>query len=320
MREELLLDVSHRQVVFTIPKMLRIFFKYKRSLLSGLCLCGKEAILKYLKAVTGRELTPGIIAVIQSFGSRINLHPHLHFLVSEGGQDRKGRFNSVSRFNDELLREIFTREVFSFLLRKQLINLTLVQKVLRWRHTGFNVHSKVRTKTREEAERVGKYMIRPILSLKKLSFDETEGKVSYQHENLRAEEERMDYLEFIARVTSHIPDKGQVTLRYYGLYSNAHRGKMRKRVHPSHPPIIEDETPFVPSRGWAEMIKKVYQIDPLTCPQCGGRMQIIAFIEDHKVIDKIIGHLKLTFHAERPPPQVVQQELLMAAEESGEYF
>jgi hypothetical protein len=37
-----------------------------------------------------------------------------------------------------------------------------------------------------------------------------------------AEQETMDYLEFIARVTSHIPDKGQVTARYYGLYANAH--------------------------------------------------------------------------------------------------
>ncbi len=63
------------------------------------------------------------------------------------------------------------------------------------------------------------------------------------------------------------------------------------------------------------------QIDPLICPQCGGRMRIISFIEDHKVIDKIIAHLKLTFYAERPPPpQIVQQELLMAAEERGEYF
>jgi hypothetical protein len=32
MREELLLDVPHRQVVFTIPRMLRIFFKYNRRL------------------------------------------------------------------------------------------------------------------------------------------------------------------------------------------------------------------------------------------------------------------------------------------------
>jgi len=52
-----------------------------------------------------------------------------------------------------------------------------------------------------------------------------------------------------------------------------------------------------------------------------AEMKIIAFIEDHAVIDKIIDHLKLTFQAERPPPpQVIQQELLMAAEESGEYF
>jgi hypothetical protein len=35
MREELLLDVSHRQVVFTIPKMLRIFFCYNRRLPGG---------------------------------------------------------------------------------------------------------------------------------------------------------------------------------------------------------------------------------------------------------------------------------------------
>jgi len=44
MREKLILDRPHRQVVFTIPKMLRIFFKYNRSLLSSLCLCGKVFI------------------------------------------------------------------------------------------------------------------------------------------------------------------------------------------------------------------------------------------------------------------------------------
>jgi len=50
-------------------------------------------------------------------------------------------------------------------------------------------------------------------------------------------------------------------------------------------------------------------------------MSIVSFIEDHKVIDKIIAHLKLTFMAERPPPpQIIQQELLTAAEERGEYF
>jgi len=189
-------------------------------------------------------------------------------------------------------------------------------------HTGFSVHSKVRAESKSEAERVVKYMIRPLLSLKRLLFDETAGKICYQYSRHGLQEESMDYLEFIARVTSHIPDKGQVMIRYYGLYSNAHRGKMRKAgAQPSHPPIIEDDPSYVPSKGWAEMIRKVYEVDPLLCPSCGGRMRIISFIEDHKVIDRIIAHLELTFEAERPPlPHQVQQELLMAAEEMGEYF
>ena len=130
MREELILDTPHRQVVFTIPKMLRIFFKYNRSLLSGLC---------------------------------------LHFLVSEGGLDQDGRFHSVCRFNDDLLREIFTRAT-----------------------------------SKQAAERVGKYMIRPILSLKRLSFDEAQGQVIYQYGKQRTDSEHMDYLEVIARAVLRI--------------------------------------------------------------------------------------------------------------------
>jgi len=41
-------------------------------------------------------------------------------------------------------------------------------------------------------------------------------------------------------------------------------------------------------------------------------MRVISFIEEHKVIDRIIRHLELTFEAERPPPpHHVQQELLI---------
>jgi hypothetical protein len=165
-------------------------------------------------------------------------------------------------------------------------------------------------------------MIRTLLSLKGLLFDETAGKVRYQYSRQGSQEESLDYLEFIARVTSHISDKGQVMIRYYGLYSNAHLGKMRKSHEAaSHSLIIEQEEPFVPSKGWAEMMRKVYGVDPLLCPSCGGQMKIISFIEEHKVMDKIIDHLKLTFISERPsPPHDVQHELLTAAEESGEYF
>ena len=132
----------------------------------------------------------------------------------------------------------------------------------------------------------------------------------------------MDYLEVIARVTSHIPDKGQVMVRYYGLYANAHRGMIKKASLGSFPlRMVEEELQPIPSKGWAEMIRKVYEVDPMLCPKYGGRMKVIAFLTDFSVVDRIIGHLKLTFVAERPPPpRVASQELLMAADPPAEYF
>jgi len=76
--------------------------------------------------------------------------------------------------------------------------------------------------------------------------------VAYRYGRAARETETMDCLEFIARVTSHIPDKGQVTVRYYGLYANAHRGKVKKESLQAAPlRIVEEELRRVPSKGWA---------------------------------------------------------------------
>jgi hypothetical protein len=40
-------------------------------------------------------------------------------------------------------------------------------------------------------------------------------------------------------------------------------------------------------------IKKIYEVDPLTCPKCQGSMKIIAFIEQAEIIEKILKHLRL---------------------------
>jgi transposase len=75
---------------------------------------------------------------------------------------------------------------------------------------------------------------------------------------------------------------------------------------------VEDQLRPIPAKGWAEMIRKVYEVDPMVCPQCGGTMKVIAFITDYSVVDRIINHLKLTFVAERPPPpQVVSLEFFL---------
>jgi len=320
-RETLLLDVPHRQVVLTIPKTLRIFFKYRRKLLGELCRSAARSLAVYFEALTGEELVPGIIAAVQTFGDRINFHPHLHLLMTEGGVDQVGTFHRIPRLDDARLAEVFAREVLKLLVNRGLLSPEWAERIRSWRHTGFNVHSRVHARTKIEAERVGKYMVRPVLSLERLTLDEREGKVGYRHGQNGAELEKMDYLEFIGRVTSHIPDKGQVMVRYYGLYANAHRGKVSKanRVPVALGMIAEEPLPVL-SKGWAEMIRKVYEADPLICPRCGGSMKVIAFLTEYAVVDRIIRHLDLSFVAEKPPPSHVLSEVaLMAAEESGDY-
>src|SRR4030042_2929743 len=91
-----ILDVPRRQVVFTIPKMARLFFRFRRKLLNDLCLTAVRTLVKFLHTAIGLELVPGAVAAIQTFGGRINFHPNLHFLVTEGGVDRTGAFHLVA--------------------------------------------------------------------------------------------------------------------------------------------------------------------------------------------------------------------------------
>jgi len=137
MRETLLLDVSHRQVVFTIPKMLRVFFKYKRRLLGELCRAALRALTRYFGVVTGSALRPGVIAAVQTFGDRINFYPHLHFLVTEGGMDKAGLFHKIPRMDDSRLEEIFAWEVLHFLVRKELLSPEWAERLLSWRQRLF---------------------------------------------------------------------------------------------------------------------------------------------------------------------------------------
>jgi hypothetical protein len=51
------------------------------------------------------------------------------------------------------------------------------------------------------------------------------------------------------------------------------------------------------------LIQKIYELDPLTCPKCQGKMRIIAFIEDPEIVKKIIKHLALWAQKATPPPK-----------------
>jgi hypothetical protein len=93
----LLAPVPHRQVVLTIPKRLRAYYLYRR-LLGEIARVAARSVTAAIRTLTGeRDLAVGIVACLQTHGSRANWHPHLHRLVTDGGFRPDGTF--VTRYH-----------------------------------------------------------------------------------------------------------------------------------------------------------------------------------------------------------------------------
>ncbi len=102
--------------------------------------------------------------------------------------------------------------------------------------------------------------------------------------------------------------------RYYGWYSNRSRGERNKacpelvegadlsgtenQPSPDSPKAtvldVSDYKPRrIPSITWRELIKKLWEVDPLSCPRCHHEMKIISLINQPEVIERILRHLGL---------------------------
>jgi hypothetical protein len=75
-----------------------------------------------------------------------------------------------------------------------------------------------------------------------------ESNVIYKSKDSR-EEKVFDALEWLAAMGSHVPDKGEQMVRYYGYYSNVSRGKRKE----------ENQDVFVPSILDPERSSKEYR-------------------------------------------------------------
>jgi len=49
-------------------------------------------------------------------------------------------------------------------------------------------------------------------------------------------------------------------------------------------------------------MKKVFELDPLLCPKCGGSMKIKAFIPDHHEITRLAANLNIP--PQQAPPRL----------------
>jgi hypothetical protein len=256
---EVIEDVPQRHTVFTIPKRLRVFFKYDRSLNTILLKAAWGALSEVL-GIDERELAA--IFTVQTAGEALNYHPHLHGLLADGYW-KDGVFTRFPEVNLKATEDTFAERVLAQLHKRELITDDDVAQILSQDHTGFGVWMGDSFHDKESEQFVARYIERAPLSLEKLSIQDDI--VTYTTKDGAAHE--FDTLEFLAALSVHIPKTYESLTRYYGRYSCRRRGG-RAKLSPTPPDEHEsDYRQEFRRSSWAACIKRIYEIDPLQVPQ-----------------------------------------------------
>jgi ribosomal protein S27E len=235
--EEVLCSVPHRQWVFSLPKRLRLFFLYDRSLLSKLSRCAWKVLSCYLtNSVSMSSSMPGAVISVQTFGDFLNFNPHLHIISTDGCFNNDGSFMTAVTPNANHLEPLFRLEVLNMLKREGKITDAVIENMSTWHHSGFHVYcgDVIRPDDEEGLEHLAHYVIRAPISQERMIYiaaSETPGgiaKVIYTGKNSRVREQ-FTALDWLARLVTHIPNKGEQLIRYYRFYSNKVRCKYRSK-------------------------------------------------------------------------------------------
>jgi hypothetical protein len=138
---EVLKHVPHRQWVFSIPKRLRIYFMFDRKLLTKLSRWAWKVLDLYLtQAVPYDDAKAGAAVAVQSFGDFQNFHPHLHVLATDGCFYQDSAFMVCPPPDTGELEKLFRYEVFKMLKAEGKINDVVIENMMNWRQSDFNVY------------------------------------------------------------------------------------------------------------------------------------------------------------------------------------
>jgi hypothetical protein len=111
-------------------------------------------------------------------------------------------------------------------------------------------------------------------------------------------------LDFIARLAALVPKPRVNLTRVHGVF--APNSGLRARVTPggsarlSRGTAVETASQRHAAMTWAQRLKRIFRIDIETCRHCGGRVKVIASIEDPAVIKRILEHLGRSCASMRP--------------------
>lgn len=204
------------------------------------------------------------------------------------------------------------------------------------RSNGFDLHAGllVPAGQRERLEGVCRYALRPPVARERLSVS-GDGRVRLQLRHRWADGTthlEWDPVDFLGRLAVLVPRPRINLILYHGVLApraawrsavvthTTATGRAAGAIASRPTPHGPRDTPTVArgpghNRLWADLMSRTFGFDVLACPRCGGRLRLVALIEQAAVIERILHHLDLSAEipiprpARPPPPSAWDVEL-----------
>lgn len=281
-----LIDCAHWHVVFTIPHELNVLWMLNTdAMMRALFAAARDTLLELLNDPRHLGAQPGILLALHTWGRSLNLHPHIHALVSDGGL-RDGLWISPRRshflpatvvmrlFRGKLLDALRTAHRAGALRLPDDMSAERLVSLLN--RLGRKVKWNVRVCARYEHGRgVSIYLARyvkggPFNNTQIARASQTEVMFRYSAHGQADQPRRSAALvlspeRFLARVLAHAPEPSRHTVRYYGLYAHAcaEQRNTARMLHGQLPAAAPAPIPW--QRYLARFPRAVTSTH---CPQC----------------------------------------------------
>ncbi|MFC0613628.1 transposase, partial [Scopulibacillus daqui] len=285
-QQEMIFNVPHRHMVFTIPKELRRVFYKDRKKLNELSKQVAEVFKFYYdRKSKKRHLKVGVITVIHTFGRDLKFNPHIHTLVTEGALDNRHEWVSSEYISYDFLRKSWQKVLLDLMKKWFPENqrvLEMINDLYKRYPNGFYVNAERKMKgAKGAAKYIGRYLARPVIAEYRIENYDGE-KVHFWYEDHRTGKRKdvtWPVYKFIFNLLQHIPPKHFRMVGRFGLYSRRSYQKANQ-ILSLYSFVRTKQLSFLFERKkrkktYRQRMIEAFGQDPYICPCCHREMELV---------------------------------------------
>lgn len=272
---EKLLPTHYFLLTITLPQGLReVARSHQKIVYAALFSCAHEALRKLAqdKRFVGSTRI-GYLAVLHTWGSILQYHPHLHLVIPGGALSEKGDQWLSSR-QDLFVHTTPLALIFRAKFRDAMKKAQLFDNIHPdlWKQQWV-ADSQAVGKGQNSLRYLSRYVFRVAISNNRIKSMEN-GVIKFQYKDRQKKTWKtmeLDAMEFIRRFLQHVLPKGLMKIRHYGFLnpnSSSSIEKIRELISFIHD-VIRDLLPEIPE----------HKTQGIKCTCCGHALRFIAFIK-----------------------------------------